>query len=212
MMRSGPVEDPARGEDYDESQKWPLILSLHGFLGFEPGLEKVRGQSPTAWVSPEIEFPFIVIAPQAPAGSWSKYHEPMEELIGFLSETISIDPEAQFITGLSAGAIGVWQWVLALPDRFAGAAPISGGPSMNPNDAVPDNICLLKDLPLWISNSEGDKEVPIKPSREIAAALEKCGSTVFRFTIYEDLNHIDLISTSYAGPELYDWMLQLAMD
>jgi len=196
-------------EDYDDSQTWPLILSLHGFLGFEPSFERVRGQSPLAWVSQDVEFPFIVISPQAPSGSWAKFHEPMDELIEFLSESISIDPDAQFITGLSAGAVGAWQWVLALPDRFAGLAVIGGGPSMNPNDPVTENICLLKDLPVWIAHSEGDLEVPIEPSRAMVTALEECGSTVTQFTIYTDLNHVDSISTAYAGPELYDWMLAL---
>lgn len=196
-------------EDYDESQKWPLIVSLHGFLGFEPSLEKVREQNPLAWVSPDVEFPFIVISPQAPAGSWAKYHEPMVELIEFLSESLSIDPDAQFLTGLSAGAVGAWQWALAFPGRFAGVAPIAGGPSMNPNDPVPENICVLKDLPVWVAHSEADREASIESNRAMVMALEECGSTVASFTAYTDFSHMDSIRKAYAGPELYDWMLAL---
>ncbi len=196
-------------QGYDESRSWPLILSLHGFLGFEPSLEKVRGQSPLAWVSPDVEFPFIVISPQAPSGSWAKYHEPMDELIEFLGESLSIDPQAQFLTGLSAGAIGAWQWALAFPDRFAGVAPIAGGLSMNRNDPVPENICSLKDLPIWAAHSGADREAPIDSVLAAVSALEECGSTVIRFNVYTDLSHIDTISTAYAGPELYDWMLGL---
>lgn len=193
--------------DYNDSQKWPLLLSLHGFLGFNPSLEKVSGQSPLAWVDPDVAFPFIVIAPQAPSGSWAKYHDPMDELIEFLSESISIDPDAQFITGLSAGAVGAWQWVLALPDRFSGLAVVGGALSMNPNDPVPENICQLKDLPVWIAHSESDQEVPIEASRVMVTALKECGSTVTHFITYTDLNHSESIRTAYAGPELYDWML-----
>ena len=196
-------------EDYDDSQKWPLIVSLHGFLGFEPSLEKVRGQNPLAWLNPEVEFPFIVIAPQAPSGSWSKYHEPMVELIELLSTSLSIDEEAQFLTGLSAGAVGVWQWALAFPDRFVGVAPVAGGPSMNPNYPVPENICVLKDLPIWVAHSEADRWAQIESNRAMVMALEECGSTVAGFTTYTDLSHMDSISKVYAGPELYDWMLGL---
>ena len=196
-------------EDYDENQKWPLIVSLHGFLGFEPSLEKVRGQSPLAWVDPEVDFPFIVISPQAPTGSWAKYHGPMDELIEFLSESLSIDPDAQFLTGLSAGGVGTWQWALAFPDRFAGVAPIAGGPSMNPNDPVPENICVLKDLPVWVTHSEADQHAPIESNQAMVMALEECGSIYTRFTSYTDFSHMESISKAYAGPELYDWMLGL---
>lgn len=196
-------------EEYDGSQTWPLILSLHGFLGFEPSLERVRGQSPPAYIGPDVEFPFIVISPQAPSGSWALYHEPMDELIELLGESLSIDPDAQFITGLSAGAIGAWQWALAFPDRFNGLAPIAGGHSFNPNDPVSENICLLKDLPVWVAHSEADREVSIESNRAVVMALEECGSTVTHFTAYTDLNHADSISMAYAGPELYDWMLDL---
>ena len=196
-------------EDYGENQKWPLIVSMHGFLGFEPSLEKVRGQSPLAWVDPEVDFPFIVISPQAPTGSWAKYHGPMDELIEFLSESLSIDPDAQFLTGLSAGAVGAWQWVLAYPDRFAGVALIAGGLSMNPNDPIPENICLLQDLPVWVAHSETDREAPIESNRAMVMALEECGSTVASFTTYTDFSHMDSIRKAYAGPELYDWMLAL---
>lgn len=196
-------------EEYDGSRTWPLILSLHGFLGFEPSLERVRGQSPPAYIGPDVEFPFIVISPQAPSGSWALYHEPMEELIELLGESLSIDPDAQFITGLSAGAIGAWQWALAFPDRFNGLAPIAGSLSINPNDPVPENICLIKDLPVWVAHSEADREVSIESNRVAVMALEECGSTVTHFTAYTDLNHADSISMAYAGSELYDWMLAL---
>lgn len=197
-------------EEYDESQAWPLILSLHGFLGFEPSLERVLEQSPVGYVRPDVEFPFIVIAPQAADGPWAIYHEPMEELIAFLGESISIDPDAQFLTGLSAGAVGAWQWALTFPDRFAGMAINSGTPSLNPNDPVPKDICLLKDLPIWIALSDADQHVlPMEPNRQVVMALEECGSTVINLTVYSDLSHAEAISTAYEGPELYEWMLAL---
>jgi hypothetical protein len=67
-------------EEYDDGQTWPLIISLHGFIGFEPSIENVRGQSPPVWVDPEVDFPFIVISPMAPSGAWSLYFEPLDEL------------------------------------------------------------------------------------------------------------------------------------
>lgn len=196
-------------DEYDGSQTWPLILSLHGFLGFEPSLERVREQSPPPYVDPDIEFPFIVLSPEAPNGPWAQYHDPMDELIEFLGESISIDTEAQFLVGLSAGVTGAWQWASALPDRFMGIATIAGSPSMNPGNPVLEEICLLKDLPIWVTHSEADELVPIEPLRAAVTALEDCGSTVTHFTAYTDLSHVETFHKAYAGPELYDWMLSL---
>lgn len=193
-------------EKYDDSQTWPLIISMHGFLGFEPSIDNVL--RPPVWVDPEVEFPFIVISPMA-SRSWALYHDPLDELVDFLGESLLIDPEAQFLTGLSTGATGTWQWALASPQRFVGIAPVVGSFSLNANDPVPENICDLKELPVWVAFSESDPLETLERSRDAIAALEDCGSTVARLTIYSDLDHMDSIRKAYAGPELYDWMLAL---
>jgi predicted peptidase len=195
-------------EGYEESRAWPLILSLHGFLGRgDQTLELVRPWNPVAWVDPSVEFPFVVVAPLGPSGLWSQYHEPMDELFGVLGEAMSINQEALFLTGWSAGAIGTWQWALARPDQFAGIAPIAGGlPGVEV--PVPEDICRLVDLPIWVARSEADEEAPIDSDAAIVAELEECGSTVVRFTVYEDLGHVESLSSAYAGPDLYEWMLE----
>ena len=195
-------------EGYEDGA-WPLILSLHGFLGHvDATLELVRTQNPLTWIDPSVEFPFVVVAPLGPSGLWSQYHEPMDELFDVLGEAMSLDPEARFLTGLSAGAIGTWQWALARPDQFAGIATIAGGASMSQEVVVPEDICRLVDLPIWVAHSEADEETPIDTAAAIVAELEECGSTVVRFTVYEDLGHIESLNTAYAGPDLYEWMLE----
>jgi predicted peptidase len=187
----------------------PSILFLHGFLGHvDPTLELVRAQNPLTWIDLSVEFPFVVVAPLGPSGLWSQYHEPMDELFDVLGEAMSLDPEARFLTGLSAGTIGTWQWALARPDQFAGIAPIAGGGSMSGGVVVPEDICRLVDLPIWIAHSEADEEVPMDSDAATVAELEECGSTVVRFTAYEDLGHIESLSAAYAGPDLYAWMLE----
>jgi len=196
--------------NYDESRLWPLIISLHGNLGREPNLERVREQSPTSFVGSEVEFPFIVLSPYGSDPPWENYHEPMEELISRLRESLSIDSEDRFLIGLSTGAVGAWQWALALPDRFTGLALIAGPPSSPQYELDPEETCKLRDLPIWIGHSEADKLAPINSTRAAVIALENCGSTKVMFTMYTDLSHHDSFATAFRGPELYDWMLELA--
>jgi predicted peptidase len=194
-------------KDYNEGRDWPLILSLHGFLGANDNLESVRSQNPLFWVDPGIDFPFIVLAPKAPEGSWAKFHEPMEELINFLGESIPIDMNDQFLTGLSASGISALQWALAKPERFTGLALVASGLPQSTAGQVPANICLLKNLPILMIHSKADEWVPFETSVELISALEACGSSSATFMQYEDLNHAKSISTAYAGPELYEWMM-----
>ncbi len=195
-------------EDYDEDRAWPLILSLHGFLGTDQTLESVHTKNPVAWVDPDAEFPFLLVARKAPNGPWSRFHEPMDELFDVLGDSLSIDPKALFLTGLSAGAVGVWEWALARPERFAGIAPVAGGPAMSPDAPIPEDLCRLADLPVWVAHGEADEHLPPESIAVVVAALEECGSTSVRFTTYEDLKHIESIAAAYAGPDLYQWMLE----
>jgi len=197
-------------DSYDESRSWPLIIALHGTLGFEPSLDIVRQQSPTAFVGSEVDFPFIVISPQGPNGPWEIYHEPMEALIGLLGESLSFDSEAQFLTGLSTGGVAAWQWALASPDRFTGLALIAGPPSSSLYEFDPEEACKLRDLPIWVGHSEADELAPIEPSRSAVMALEDCGSTKVTFRTYTELSHAESFAAMFRGPELYNWMLSLA--
>ena len=78
---------------------------------------------------------------------------------------------------------------------------------MSPDDPIPDNICRLTDLPIWIAHGGKDDHLPIESIAEVVAALEDCGNTTIRFNAYQNSNHIESISTAYAGPDLYEWML-----
>lgn len=197
-------------DSYDAGRSWPLIIALHGTLGFEPSLDLVRQQSPTAFVGSEVDFPFIVVSPQAPDGPWDIVHEPMEELIGVLGESLRIDSEAQFLTGMSTGVVGAWRWALAFTDRFTGLVLIAGGPSSPLYKFDPEEACRLRDLPIWVGHSEVDERVPIEPTREAVMVLEDCGNTKVTFSVYTDLSHGETFATAFGGPELYDWMLALA--
>jgi len=129
----------------------------------------------------------------------------MVELMDTLSESLTIDSNALILTGFSAGAYGGWHYALSDPDQFVAFVPVAGGPGGGP---VPKNMCLLKDLPIWILHSEVDFVIPIKESYAALEALEKCGSSSIHLTIYTILDHVDSIYGAYADPALYEWMLQ----
>jgi len=196
---------------YPSDRTWPLILSVHGFIDASQTVESVRAQNPLTWLDPSVEFPFVVVAPKGPAGPWSDYHGPMDELLDVLSETLSLDDGAMFVTGFSAGGGSALEWAIARPDLFTGAASTASGlPSGSLNTQAPDGICRLADVPVWVAHSETDEIVPFDKSVEIVEALEVCGNVAVEFVVYERGGHFQSAERAYEGPDLYDWMLQQA--
>lgn len=194
-------------EDYATRENWPLIVFLHGSgsVGKTPDRIIDEGGLP-AFVEKLDNFDFIVISPQLPSGRWGKYYSPIEELIVQVSEIVSVDDNRVYLTGLSLGATGVWQYALEYPDRFAAIVPIAG--AANPSsttELVPDNICTLMNLGIWVFNGEEDKYVRPEVAEAIASALEACGAEV-KLTIYPGAGHSDSWNLAYAEPDLYDWL------
>ena len=72
---------------------------------------------------------------------------------------------------------------------------------------MPENICALKDLPIWISYGEKEPAFAVENTNATIKALKTCGSSQIHLEIYAELSHSEAISTAYTGPELYQWFL-----
>jgi predicted peptidase len=102
------------------------------------------------------------------------------------------------------GGFGSWEYALRYPKRFAAVVPIAGG-YWEGRRIVPENICILKDVPIWAFHGGSDTTVQSWQSEILVEALKACGSTI-RFTLYSDAEHEDSFLRAYADPELYPWL------
>jgi dipeptidyl aminopeptidase/acylaminoacyl peptidase len=85
-------------------------------------------------------------------------------------------------------------------------APIAGGYKHQSN-AIPENICDLKELPVWVFHGGRDTNVVSRQSKDMVDALKACGGNV-KFTLYPDADHAASWTRAYADPELYKWLLE----
>ncbi|KAA3643844.1 MAG: phospholipase [Chloroflexi bacterium] len=191
-------------ENYDPSIRWPLILFLHGGDGNGMNINRIMNKTLPNYIENLPDFPFIVVSPQLPNGFWPKLIDPIDELLDHLIEVLPIDADHIYLTGLSGGGYGTWKYALKYPDRFAAIAPIAGGPSVT-TDRVPEDICTLKELPIWAFHGEEDL-IPPEQNIEPIEALEACSGNV-RLTLYPDTGH-DAWTPTYTNPDFYDWLLQ----
>lgn len=182
----------------EPGKTWPLILFLHGSGESGADVEKVKLHGPLKYAASQPDFPFIVLAPQAPeAIGWNT-----SDVMALLDEALAklpVDTSRIYLTGLSMGGYAAWQLAVEHPDRFAAVAPVCGA-------GRPFTAWRLKHLPIWAFHGALDPVVPVQDDRNMVDAVKAQGGDV-RFTVYPDTGH-DAWTPSYANPDLYLWFLQ----
>lgn len=185
------------GYKKDDGKKWPLMLFLHGSGERGMVLDSVKKHGPPKLVQTQKDFPFIVVSPQCPPNQ--RWHAPaLDALLEEVIEQHTIDTDRMYLTGLSMGGYGTWEYATMYPNRFAAIVPICGGGN-------PEKAWTIRNLPIWVFHGAKDQAVPIKQSEDMVNALKKVGNNA-KFTVYPDAGH-DSWTETYNNPELYEWLL-----
>jgi predicted peptidase len=155
-----------------------------------------------------LDFPAIVLAPQAPEDVvwWGAELDLVRALLDHVQATYAVDPKRIYLTGPSMGGFGAWAMTVQQPQRFAAVVPIAGGWDSE-RDIVPRNICDIKHVPIWVFHSAQDDIVLPKKAQLLVNALKQCGMEV-RFTLYPDADHRESFKRAYDDPELYAWLFE----
>lgn len=111
-----------------------------------------------------------------------------------------VDPGRIYVTGQSMGGFGTWNIIMNHPELFAAAIPICGGGS-------PAHAEQINDIPIRFFHGAKDPTVPVAASREMAAALEKAGSRVFKYTELPEGGHV-IMKEVWATPGLIEWLFE----
>ncbi len=186
-------------KDYGKNKniKFPLVLFLHGSGERGTDLEIVKRNGPPKLVDEGKDFPFILVSPQCPDSSrWNIYD--LKALLDYLIESLNIDTNRIYLTGLSMGGQGTWSLAMTFPEYFAAIAPVCGF-------EFPFETCKLKDIPVWAFHGQKDDVVPFMFSQIMVESINQCGGNA-KLTIYPEAGH-DTWTETYNNPEFYEWML-----
>lgn len=200
--------------DYGKSpqQEWPLIVYLHGAHLRGATLELLMEEPLPRKLEKENDFPFIVVSPQGDGEYefWAENQmiDPLFTLLEELQSEYAIDSKRIYLTGNDMGGNGVWEIGLRHPAYFAALAPIAG--YYGYPFEVPENICDLKDVPVWAFHGRRDQFVPVEVEQELVDALVACGGDA-RITVSPDMKN-DVPYKVYADPELYEWLSSQALN
>ena len=187
-------------------EEWPLIVFLHGAIP-RSNIDMLREFGLPKVLEDGYDLPFIIVSPRALGGYefWGeeKNIDALTTLLAEIETKLPVDSERIYLSGSSAGGYGTWEIGLRYPDRFAALAPVMGYYGWP--FSVPENICDLKNVPVWAFHGAKDEQLPLEVEQQIVDALEECGGNV-QFTIYPDGGH-DIDNEVYASQDFYDWLL-----
>jgi len=184
-------------ENKPSSNLYPLLLFLHGSDERGNDLNLLKRNGPPSFLDNKPNFPFIVVSPQCPEnGNWDTQN--LLTLLDHIEDTLPIDKNKIYVTGLSMGGFGTWNLAQAAPERFAVIAPICGGGNL-------ERLCIMRDVPVWAFHGAKDTAVPYEESERLVQQLKEFGADV-KFTLYPDAAH-DSWTKTYQNQELYSWLL-----
>ncbi|MDZ7289286.1 MAG: alpha/beta hydrolase-fold protein [candidate division KSB1 bacterium] len=208
--------------NFTSRKKWPIILFLHGAgERGDDGLLQTQVGIGAAIRQHAERFPCLVVFPQCrPNKVWAGEME--TQALAALDQTVKEfngDPEQIYLTGLSMGGYGTWQFAARHPGKFAALVPICGGvippadfpfppeaAAQIPADKPYETIAAkIGKTPVWIFHGDADQAIPVSESRQMNEALQVLGGNV-KYTEYPGIGH-NSWDKAYAEPELMTWLL-----
>lgn len=190
--------------DFDgEGARYPLVLFLHGSGECGDGttqLDRVAIHSWSKYMAAGKEYPFIMASPQMEEGGlWVSHIESLERFLDHLLETLPVDPDRVYLTGLSNGGTGTWVWGAAHPERFAALLPVCGA-------GITWTVRSLVGMPIWAFHGDADGSISYTESQRLVNTICTIGGRA-RLTLYPGVGH-NSWDYAYTDDKVVEWMLK----
>ncbi len=184
--------------DYVEStNKYPLILFLHG-RSLREDIPALKNYGPIRHMLDRADSRFVVAAPTTADRNWFPGRL-SSFLVSFCTRVRRIDSSRIYLTGISMGGYGTWNFATAYPQWLGAIAPLCGG-------GDPAGVAArLKGPAAWVFHGAKDDVVPLDQSLMLVRALEQNGSKVL-LSVFSEAGH-DISSMVYTRDDLYNWFL-----
>jgi predicted peptidase len=198
---------------YGNGDRWPLLVFWHGIgedgSGSSADLDRVANAGPPHLIQTDQwppQRPFVVLSPQNDVNCPDPGE--VKAFIDYAKGAYEIDPDRVYLTGLSCGAIGSWNYMGSYVDlvQLAAFVPIAGDGS----SAWSQQGCDLGKVATWAFHGDSDPVVNIGGDNTAMNGLAGCSATQeIKYTVYPGVGH-DSWSMTYdlsAGHDIYTWML-----
>lgn len=173
-------------KDLDGSQKYPLVISLHGKSnnnenGKQIGFARTFAKDANYSVRPCLILAPLCYQPHGgTGGGWRD--DPGDECLDLIKKLVKklpiVDPDRIYVIGYSMGGFGTWRFLQEESRLFAAGIPIAGHSSGGGK---------LRSMPIWAFHGAKDTVVGVEGARAAAAALKR--SKHFKYTEFPEDGH-----------------------
>lgn len=200
---------------YGDGVPRPLLVFLHGIgengAGTEADLARVPNGGPPQLIERDAwpnDRPFVVLSPQHPGGGCPSPSE-IHDFFTYAMDAYDVDPARIYLTGLSCGAIGSWNYIgTYLDEQIVAMVAIAG----DGRGAWSRQGCDLGAVDIWAFH--GDADPTVSPDGTIVPTTNLMSCPVpprhdLEVTIYPGVGH-NSWSRTYdlsAGHDVYAWLL-----
>ncbi|MCV9386118.1 carboxylesterase family protein [Reichenbachiella ulvae] len=163
--------------------------------------DKTENEEWAKWVGNTPETPFEGLGKD---GSYTMNSKASDsgtaalELIDHIMAEYDIDSKRVYLTGLSMGGFGTWEFIARRPELFAAAVPMAGY-------SDPLQVSRIKHIPIWIFHGNIDKWNPVQGSRNMYQILTDAGAKV-KYTEYDSTGHGDTFQKAWQDETLIPWI------
>jgi predicted peptidase len=167
--------------------------------------------------------PFVVLSPQyvgqggeIRAGSACPSSATVHAFLTWALANYEVDPKRVFITGLSCGAIGTWDYLAEHQGSVVAAYVLIAGNPVDPDQAGSTWAragCTLGTAAIWSLHGDQDDVVPFAPDEATMAKLTACPSPPRRtatFTTLAGGGHniwTPIYDLTGGQGDIYQWLL-----
>ena len=171
--------------DFDPSERYPVIVSLHGAggKGTDNRKQLKDWNRQLAESQRRKDFPCYVVAPQA-AELWDA--DDLKNTKALIKQLPSVDMNRIYLMGHSMGGHGTYIFIQLDPDYFAAAAPSAGSGLKRTEDFI--DPMKIKNVPIWAFHGDKDGVCPIEKDQKVFDEMNGLGGNM-KLTIWKGDNH-----------------------
>jgi hypothetical protein len=197
-------------QNYDPSNRYALVLSLHGYQNEIQKYSDLIGSNKKA-IPDSLHIITVSLYGRRNHYYLGAAEEDLLTVMNNVQTNYSIDPEKVYLTGSSMGGYGTWFQGLNYPHLFAAVSPVcapsifGGTKFMNTMSPI-EYISNAQSLPARIYHGAIDSTVNVDNSRQMAGKLKEMNYTT-AYIEYPDVGH-DSWNNADADNDRLPWLLQ----
>ena len=204
---------------YGDGTKWPLLVFWAGVgengTGSASDLDRGYHHGPPKLIAANqwpSDRPFIVLTPQH--NGQLPYDRPTadetHDFLAFALTNYDVDPARVYLTALSSGAKGSWDYLVAYKGTQVAAAVLIAGDASEPYGKA--GCSIVNAVPIWDFHGTADTEQKYEFDSGGMAQFQNCPQPrkEVKFTSYPGASHQDSWTKTYdlsAGNDIYAWLL-----